>query len=169
MKRIILLLAVICGISNIASAQYYNDTFLFIEVGKTIENSSSIIYIHFDDDGNMYKNSMSKSTARSKYKDGILEEYGVNKKHDITRDYSISSSKYNVFSKTRMVADKYEWLGWGYGWSYKRNGTEYYGISRSEMVTWNTTNESNEAKNKKYYKAISPSDLIPKEVEYDFL
>lgn len=175
MKRIILLLAVICGISNIASAQYYNDTFLFIEVGKTIENSSNIIYVHFDDDGNMYCSSMSKSDARSKYKKDILDEYGVNKKHKITRDRSISSSKYYVYREDRYVSGGYGVVSYGYGgipqygWTSQRNGNKYYGINRDEMVMWNTTSESNEAKNKKYYKAISASDLIPKEVEYDFL
>ena len=39
----------------------------------------------------------------------------------------------------------------------------------SDTEIWYTTNDSNEAKNKKYYKAIDPSDLIPKEVDYDFL
>lgn len=174
MNRIILLLAVLCGICNIASAQYYNETFLFIEVGKTIENSSSIIYIHFDDDGNMYRESLSKSTARSKYKDGTLDEYGVNKKHKITRDRSITSSKYHVYSGDRYVNGGWGVITYGpagpiYGQTTKRSGKNYFGISRSEMVTWNTTSESNEAKNKKYYKAISASDLIPKEVEYDFL
>lgn len=174
MKRFILLMATLMGISSVASAQFYDETLLFIEVGKTVENSGSIIYIHFDDDGNMYKESLSKSTARSKYKDGTLDEYGVNKKHKITRDYSISSSKYYVYSGARYVSG-----GWGviaysgmapiYGETTKRSGNNYFGISSDEMVTWSTTSESNEAKNKKYYKAISASDLIPKEVEYDFL
>ena len=96
------------GISSVASAQFYDETLLFIEVGKTVENSGSIIYVHFDDDGNMYKESLSKSTARSKYKDGTLDEYGVNKKHKITRDRSISSSKYYVYSGERYVSG-----GWG--------------------------------------------------------
>lgn len=174
MKRFILFLVALMGISSGASAQFYDATLLFIEVGKTIENSSSIIYVHFDDDGNMYKESLSKSTARSKYKDGTLEEYGVNKRHDIKRDRSISSSKYYVYSCARHVNTGYGIIAYNFGmpvWgnTTRRDGNNYFGISRSEMVIWNTTSESNEAKNKKFYKAILASDLVPKEVNYDFL
>lgn len=174
MKRIILLTALFMGFNLISSAQFYNQTLLFIEVGQTIESSSSIVYVHFNDDGKMYKTTMSKSTARTKYKDGVLEEYGVNVKHSIKRDYTINSSKYSVYSEPRIISN-----GWGithywygipqYGETSSRSGSHYYGVSRTEMVTWYTTSESNEAKNKKYYKAISASDLIPKEVQYDFL
>lgn len=175
MKKILFTLLLICGISTTANAQFYDEILLFIEVGKTIEDSSSIIYLHFDDDGNMYEYSMNKAIARDKYKKGVLEEYGINYKHDIKRDRSVSTGKYDgVYSKPRYVSG-----GWGvvdyimgyplYGDTTARSGNIYYAISYDEMVIWNTTNDSNEAKNKKYYKAIDPSDLVPKEVDYDFL
>lgn len=175
MKKIILALLFICGFTTTSNAQFYDEILLFIEVGKTIEDSSSIIYLHFDDDGNMYEYSMNKSTARDKYKKGVLEEYGINQKHNIKRDSSVSTGKYyGVYSQPRYVSG-----GWGvtgyvmgypqYGNTTARNGNKYYAVSYDEMVIWNTTNDSNEAKNKKYYKAIDPSDLIPKEVDYDFL
>lgn len=176
MKKILFTLLLICGISTTANAQFYDEILLFIEVGKTIEDSSTIIYLHFDDDGNMYKYSMSKSTARDKYKKGVLEEYGINQKHNIQRDYSIREGKYNgVYSKPRYVSGGwgvtgYDFMGYPqYGNTTVRSGKEYYAISYDKMVIWNTTNDSNEAKNKKYYKAIVPSDLVPKEVDYDFL
>ena len=174
MKRIILFTALFMGFNLISSAQFYNQTLLFIEVGQTIESSYSIVYVHFDDEGKMFETNMDKSTARDKYKDGVLEEYGVNLNHRIERDHTINSSKYYVYSEPRTVSS-----GWGmtgimygipqYGETYTRSGSWYYAVSRNEMVTWNTTSESNEAKNKKHYKAISASDLIPKEVQYDFL
>ena len=175
MKKILYTLLLICGISTTANAQFYNEILLFIEVGKTIEDSSTIIYLHFDSDGNMYKYSMGKSTARDKYKKGVLKEYGINQKHNIKRDRSVSTGKYDgVYSKPRYVSG-----GWGvtgyfmgypqYGNTTVRSGNEYYAVSDDEMVTWSTTNDSNEAKYKKYYKAIDPSDLVPKEVDYDFL
>ena len=175
MKRLFFILLLICGFATTANAQFYNEILLFIEVGKTVEDTSSIIYMHFDDDGNMYKSSMNKSTARDKYKKGVLEEYGIDQKHNIERDRSVSTGKYDgVYSKPRYVSG-----GWGvtgyfmgypqYGNTTVRSGNEYYAVSDDEMVTWSTTNNSNEAKNKKYYKAIDPSDLVPKEVDYDFL
>lgn len=174
MKRIILLTALFMGFNLMSSAQFYNQTLLFIEVGQTIESSYSIVYVHFNDDGKMFTTDMDKSSARAKYKDGVLEEYGVNLNHSIERDHTINSSKYYVYSKARTVSS-----GWGltgswygipqYGETYTRSGSHYYAVSRNEMITWNTTSESNEAQNKKYYKAISASDLIPKEVQYDFL
>ena len=175
MKKILFTLLLICGISTTANAQFYDEILLFIEVGQTVEDTSSIIYMHFDDDGNMYESSMYKSTARVKYKEGVLEEYGVNQTHDIKRDRSISTGKYDgVYSAPRYVSG-----GWGvigyfmgfpqYGDTTVRSGNKYYAVSDDEMVTWNTTNDSNEAKNKTYYKAIDPSDLVPKEVDYDFL
>lgn len=175
MKQILSIFVLLFGVVTSVNAQFYNEMLLFIEVGKTIEDSSSIIYVHFDDDGNMYKNSMNKSTARDKYKKGVLEEFGVNQKHNIERDWDVSSSKYSgVYSTNRYVSG-----GWGvtgylmgypqYGYTSVKNGKNYFGISWDEMVTWNTTNDSNEAQNKKYYKAIDPSDLVPKDVEYDFL
>ena len=174
MKKILFTLLLICGISTTANAQFYDEILLFIEVGKTIEDSSDIIYLHFDDDGNMYKNSISKSTARDKYKKGVLEEYGINQIHNIKRDRSISTGKYDgVYSEPRKVG---EWgvtsyfMGYPqYGYTSVRSGNFYYAISDDEMVIWSTTNDSNEAKDKKYYKAIDPSDLVPKEVDYDFL
>ena len=165
----------ICSFAISANAQFYNEMLLFIEVGKTIENSSSIVYIHFDENGHMYHTNMNKNEARNKYKKGILKEHGVNQKHYYTRDYSISTTKYRgVYSKDRYVN-----TGWGiigyygnipqWGNTSAKSGKNYYGISRDQMVFWYTTNESNEAKSKKFYKAIKPEDLIPKEVEHDFL
>ena len=175
MKQLLFIIIFVCSFTTAANAQFYNEILLFIEVGKTVEDTSSIIYMHFDDDGNMYKSSMNKSTARDKYKKGVLEEYGINQKHNIKRDRSVSTGKYDgVYSKPRYVSG-----GWGvtgyfmgypqYGETTVRSGNEYYAVSDDEMVTWSTTNDSNEAKNKKYYKAIDPSDLVPKEVDYDFL
>ena len=166
MKKILFTLLLICGFSTTTNAQFYDEILLFIEVGKTIDDSSRIIYLHFDDDGNMYESSMSKSTVRDKYKQGVLEEYGVNQKHNITRDRSINSSRYSgIYSCKRKVPV----YGGIYGYGFYEDGKRYFGISNDEMVMWNTTNNSNEAQNKKYYKAIDPSDLVPKEVEYDFL
>ena len=104
MKKILFILLLVCGFTTTANAQFRNKILLFIEVGKTIEDSSNIIYLHFDNDGNMYKTSMSKSTARDKQKKRVLEEYGVNQKHTIKRDYSVSTGKYSgVYSCPRYV------------------------------------------------------------------
>ena len=53
MKRFILLMAILTGTSSVASAQFYDshNFYLYIEVGKTLDNSSSVYYVHFNGDG----------------------------------------------------------------------------------------------------------------------
>ena len=176
MKRLFLIMLAVCGFALSANAQYYNKILLFIEVGKTIDDVYSIIYLHFDDDGKMWKTSLSKRDAQDKYAKGILEEYGVNQTHKAKRDYSISSSKYNIYSEAQLTA-KYGPSGrfvggyQTYEWSDVADGKDCYGIEYggSGLVTWYEPDQSSETRNKKYYKAIKPSDLAIKAPDYPFL
>lgn len=173
MKRFILLLASLIGCATIASAQIYNETLLFIKVGETIESSENIVYIHFDDNGSLYSISMSKESARAKYNAGTLMEYGINQKHTFKYCSNTSTSKYKVFKEKRYDS----WYGVGYMELQAREHRTYIGgywykaisLDRNEMICWYTTADSNEPKNKIYYKRIESQNLIPKEVEYDFL
>jgi hypothetical protein len=159
----------VCGFALSANAQYYNKILLFIEVGKTIDDAYSIIYLHFDDDGKMWKTSLSKRDAQDKYAKGILEEYGVNQTHEAKRDYSISSSKYQIYSGP-SYAPNHNMFGLPDG-TYYINGTNYYAIEYGSdgLVYWWIYKNENEPKGKKYYKAIKPSDLAIKAPDYTFL
>ena len=169
MKRLFLIMLAVCGFALSANAQYYNKILLFIEVGKTIDDVYSIIYLHFDDDGKMWKTSLSKRDAQDKYAKGILEEYGVNQTHEAKRDYSISSSKYQIYSEPWYTSN-YNMFGMPNG-TYSISGTKYYAIEYGSdgLVYWIIRKNENEPEGKTYYKAIKPSDLAIKAPDYTFL
>lgn len=178
MKRLFLIMLAVCGFALSANAQYYNKILLFIEMGKTIDDVYSIIYLHFDDDGKMWKTSLSKSDARDKYAKGILEEYGVNYTHTAKRDYSVDTSKYSVYSETHYTQRYGPTERWFCGqmyteWGYYNvnDGKDYYGIEYggSSLVTWYVPKDSSEVRKKTYYKAIQPSDLAIKAPDTSFL
>ena len=175
-------MAALCSFAVSAKAQHYNEILLFIEVGKTIDDASTILYLHFDSDGNMYKESMSKSTAQNKYAKGVLEEYGVNQSHEIKRDYSIESNKYAVYSKD-FYTQTYEIIGYNHSYSpytlptaqcgyvNKYASTDCYGIEYGDsgLVKWTQWKGESKIGHKTYYKRIQPSDLARKAPNYDFL
>ena len=180
MKKLLFTLAALCSFAVSAKAQHYNEILLFIEVGKTIDDVSEIKYLHFDSDGNMYIETMYKSTAQNKYAKGVLEEYGVNRRHDIKRDYSIDSSKYKVYSREysessfdSSVFNVPSLMGFNVCAPLPRTRKYiyYYGIEYggASLVQWHTFNDSDEVLSKKYYKRIQPSDLARKAPNYDFL
>lgn len=181
MKKLFLILVSLCSIAISANAQHYNEILLFIEVGKTIDEASSIIYLHFDSDGNMYHTSMSKSTAQDKYANGTLEEYGVNQSHKIERDYSVDSSNYKVYSRDRYT-QSFGVVGYNYyygttlttpqyGYTSDLCGKDYYAIEYGSYgyIEWYVPKNSSEIRNKKYYKRIQPSELKRKAPDYEFL
>lgn len=174
MKKLILSLVSLCSFAISANAQHYNEILLFIEVGETIDEASSIIYLHFDSDGNMYHTSMSKSTAQDKYANGTLEEYGVNQSHKIKRDYSVDSSKYMVYSKKSYVTNYADFWGFDFFGRPMHGSTtyvNYYGIEYGDsgLVRWNIKEKSSDILDKKYYKRIQPSELKRKAPDYEFL
>ena len=178
MKRFILFVAILMGTSSVATAQFYDsyNFYLYIEVGKTLDNSSSVYYVHFNRDGDLYCSSVSKSELRKLYNNGIIDEYAINKKHSLEYSSATSTSRYEVYKGKRYT--QRTWNGcplfdpYGSGAPLMdHTGYNYRAFSqdRSEMIMWNTSLQSNEARNKKYYKRVDPDDLVPKEVKYDFL
>ena len=162
--------------SNFALAQFYDSHkyYLYIEVGKTVESSTRIVYIHFDSNGNLYDEFMDKSKARKYYKDNILGEYAINLPHDVEYCSNTSTSRYEVYKEARTETRPYSgafYPGCPMWESVHLGGYWFsaFSLNRDEMIKWQTTRESNEAKSKTYYKRIKPEDLMPKEVEYDFL
>ncbi|MBQ3244422.1 MAG: hypothetical protein IJB01_07440 [Bacteroidaceae bacterium] len=154
---------------NEAFAQFYDshNCYLYIEMGKTIESSSYINYYHFDEDGNMFAQELTKDKVRKLISDDILEEYAVNHWHRYEYCNSTSTHKYEVykFEKTREVQE---------GWGVTLYGTgEFlycaFSLDRSSLITWYTAKDSNSPINKKHYKRIVPENLTPKEADYDFL
>ena len=174
-------MATLMGISSVASAQFYDsyNFYLYIEVGKTLDNlniSSSVYYVHFDGDGDLYCSSVSKGELRKLYNNGIIDEYAINKEHSLEYSSATSTSRYEVYKGKRYT--QRTWNGsflydpYGSGTPLMdHTGYNYRAFSqdRSEMIMWYTGLNSNEAKNKKHYKRVDPNDLVPKEVKYDFL
>ena len=172
-----LLLVLVClFFGKNAFAQFYDshNFYLYIEVGKTVESSSTITYVHFNRDGRLYCGSINKENARRDYNEGILDEYAINRNHSFKYCSETSTVRYEVYKEARTETRPYTgaWYpGCPVMETYSLGGYWFraFSMDRSEMIIWQTTRESNEAKNRKYYKRISPSDLKIKEVEYDFL
>lgn len=171
-----LILSFIC---NCAFGQFYDsgNYYLYIEVGKTVQNSSNITYVHFNSNGDLYCGSLPKSKALELYNEGILDEYAINKGHGQKYCSSVSTAKYVVYREPRTEWRQNYNQQWypGYTPSWGSNvpigGYAYRAFSkdRSELIFWQTTKDSEEAIKKVYNKRIMPSDLKPKKVEYDFL
>lgn len=172
MKRLFLIMLTVCGFVTSANAQYYNETLLFIEVGKTIDNAQDVIYLHFDSDGNMYAKSLYKNTAQDYYAKGILNEYGVNESHKAKRDYSIDTSKYYVYKEEDRYYYSYvNWATLQEIHASQLRGHYYYAIEYGSggLVKWYVADKSSDVRQKKYYKRIQPSDLARKAPDLDFL
>lgn len=178
MKRYLLLVPLLLVFCKVSFAQFYDshNYYLYIEVGKSLENSSSIYYVHFDRDGDLYCASVSKKVLRNLYDDNTIDEYAINKKHSLVYSSATSTSRYEVYKGKRYTQQNINGLPvfdpYGSGAPLmKHSGYNYRAFSndRSELIMWRTGLQSNEPINKKYYKRIDPEDLVPEEVEYDFL
>ena len=179
MKRFYLLVIFACCAFFEANAQFYDsyNYYLYIEVGRTPSEGGTIYYVHFDSDGDMYCGTISKSTLISKYKADILDEYAINKSHSSHYDSDTSTYKYEVYVKKTYSSQNL----WGTNLpAYdpytgapltKHSGYGYHAFSndRKEMITWNTGLNSDEPRNKKYYKLVEVDEFIPAPANYDFL
>lgn len=161
---------------NDAVAQFYDSRnfYLYIEVGQTLESSSKINYIHFDSSGNLYSGSIEKNTAIKLNQEDILDEYAINKSHSYKYCSNTSTSRYEVYKEARTETRPYtgQWYPGCPMWESVSLGGYWFrafSLDRSEMITWHTTRNSEEAKSRKHYKRIDPSELVKKVVVYDFL
>lgn len=175
MKKILFTLLLICGISTTANAQFYDDTFFFVQVGVEIKSSTSIAIFDYNGSGDLFIRTLKAREVIEKYNNGTLYSYLAQAKHNEERDYSIDSSKYTVYSYKYVddVVPQSVWTGsgWSTTWNNVYNGRGYYGITSDakEVVWWRTTNNSTEPKERKHYKRTSISELVELVDEYGFL
>lgn len=163
-------------------AQFSDDYnyYLYIPRGETAEScSNNIYYAHFNDEERLYCSTISKSTLKSKYNGGVIDEYAVNKSHNCKYNSSISTYKYEVYvekiysgqtlpGSNLQAYDPYT----GQALTY-HSGYRYFAFSsdRKEMITWTTSRDDDTPKGKKYYKLVKINDLVPppNPANYDFL
>lgn len=175
MKKIILALLFICGFTITSNAQFYSETFFFVQVGVEIKSSTKILVFDYNGSGDLSTRSLKAREVIEKYNNGTLYSYLAEAKHNDERDYSIDSSKYTVYSWKYVtdVIPQSVWTGSGWStiWNEVYNGRGYYGITSDaeEAVFWRTTNNSTEPKERKHYKRISISELAQLVDEYGFL
>lgn len=175
MKRLFFILLLICGFATTANAQFYGDTFFFVQVGVEIKSSTSIAVFDYNGSGDLSIRTLKAREVIEKYNNGTLYSYLAQAKHNEERDYSIDSSKYTVYSYKYVdhVEPQSIWTGsgWSTTWNYVYNGRGYYGITSDaeEAVSWRTTKNSTEPKERKHYKRISISELAQLVDEYGFL
>ena len=158
-------------------SDYYN-CYLYIPRGEVASTCNSIHYVHFDSDEKLYYETISRSTLKSKYDGGVLDEYAVNKTHDYEYNYNTSTYKYEVYMKKKYVQQTINgaplWDPYGSGRPLMyHSGYSYvaFSLDRSEMITWTTGTNDDTPNNKKYYKLVDAEDLIPAPDpnRYDFL
>lgn len=180
MKKIFLLIAILIPLISFAQFSDYYNYYLYIPRGETSQSSNSIYYAHFDSDERLYCATVNKSTLKSKYNDGVIDEFAINKSHNCKYDSNTSTYKFEVYVQkqysyqtlpgTNLTA--YDPYGSGQPLTY-HSGYRYFAFSsdRSEMITWTTGKNDNEPRGKKYYKLVKIEDLVPAEnpANYDFL
>lgn len=179
MKKVIIIAILICPLLCFAQFSDYYNYYLYIPRGETAEScNSNIYYAHFDSDEKLYCSTTSKSTLKTKYSGGVIDEYAINKSHDCKYDSNTSTYKYEVYVKkiysqqtlsgTNIPA--FDPYGSGQPLTY-HSGYRYFAFSsnRNEMITWTTGKNDNTPKGKKYYKLVKIEDLIPASNDYDFL
>lgn len=181
MKRLVLMFFVFSPLLTFAQFSDYYNYYLYIPRGETAESSNSnIYYAHFDNDDRLYCSTVSKSTLKSKYNGGVIDEYAVNKSHNYKYDSNTSTYKYEVYVTktysqqtlpgTNLTA--YDPYGSGQPLMY-HSGYRYFAFSldRTEMITWSTDKNDDTPRSKKYYKLVTIEDLVPpsNSSNYDFL
>lgn len=176
MRNIILALLLFSPLACFAQFSDSYNYYLYIPRGETAEScGSDIYYVHFNSDEKLYCSTITKSTLKTKYNGGVIDEYAVNKSHTYSYDSNTSTYKYEVYrtKKTRArtsppYCDIYgNWLpGIPDGYSYKA-----FSSDRSEMITWYTNENDDTPRSKKYYKLVKIEDLVPapNPANYDFL
>lgn len=181
MKKLILMFWIFLPTLGFAQFSDSYNYYLYIPRGETAEScNNNIYYAHFDDDERLYCSTVSKSTLKSKYNGGVIDEYAVNKSHDCKYDSNTSTYKYEVYAKktysqqtlpgTNLPA--YDPYGSGQPLTY-HSGYRYFAFSsdRTEMITWTTGKNDDTPRSKKYYKLVKIDDLVPPSnpANYDFL
>lgn len=179
MKKIILTLLLFSPLLSFAQFSDSYNYYLYIPRGESAKSYNSIHYAHFDEDEKLFCSTVNKSTLKTKYNDGIIDEYAINKSHNASYDYNMSTSKYEVY-----VAKHYTQRTFGNGFLMydpygsgapvmDHTGYRYYAFTydRTEMITWTTGKNDDTPKNKKYFKLVNVDDLFPAPdpSNYDFL
>ena len=165
MKRFLFILLLGFGFTSTANAQY-DETIIFIEVGKSIEGEGYVDVYDIDDNGYLYVRRLEKSKIYKLYSNNNLYTEYKKVKHPIKLDKSVSSSSKYVWSRSKY--GDYDVMTPN-GPVKPRIGTEFFAISHdnTELIRCWCPLNSNEVREKKYYKAVAPSELN-KEITYDF-
>jgi hypothetical protein len=180
MKKTFLTLFLLYPLFTLAQFSDYYNYYLYIARGETVESSNNgIYYAHFDDEESLYCSTISKSTLKSKYNGGVIDEYAINLSHNCKYDSNTSTYKYEVYVE-KTYSQQTLWGSnlpaydpyTGQPLTY-HSGYRYYAFSldRSEMITWTCDKSDNTPRNKKYYKLVKIEDLVPptNTNNYDFL
>lgn len=181
MKKFILMLFVFFPALGFAQFSDSYNYYLYIPRGETAESCrNGIYYAHFNDDERLYCSSLTKSTLKSKYNGGVINEYAVNLSHDYKYDSNTSTYKYEVYVKKEYTqhtlpgtqVPMYDPYGSGQALTY-HSGYKYIAFSsdRTEMITWKTNKNDDTPRQKRYYKLVKIEDLVPPSnpANYDFL
>ncbi len=179
MKKLILALVIFYPLFSFAQFSDYYNYYLYIPRGETASSTKSVQYVHFDRNEKLYCSHILNTTLKRISKDGIIDEYAVNKSHNCKYDTKTSTHKYEVyvekiysqqtlFGSDLPAYDPYT----GQPISY-HSGYKYYAFSsdRSEMITWTVDKDDDTPRNKRYYKLVKINDLVPSSnsANYDFL
>ena len=101
MKRLILVLVVFYPLFSFAQFSDYYNYYLYIPRGETASSTKSVQYVHFDRNEKLYCSHILNTTLKRIYKEGIIDEYAVNKSHNFKYDTKTSTYKYEVYVEKR--------------------------------------------------------------------
>lgn len=178
MRKIMFLIFLLTPLFCSAQFSDYYNYYLYIPRGEVASSCNNIYYVHFDSDEKLYCDKIYRSTLKTKYNGGVLDEYAVNKTHSYKYDSGTSTYKYEVYVKKKYTQQTINGVplwdpsGSGQPLTY-HSGYSYVAFTsdRSEMIIWYTGTNDDTPKGKKYYKLVSADDLVPPPDpnRYDFL
>lgn len=166
MKRLLLLFAVMIGFGGVASAQFsYNERQLYIEVGESVDNDQTLVYVieTINGDYRIFEAKVSEIKFKMRHERyqyttddiwtpgirlGITEYPG---RGYCKYDSSLSTSKYNTYKSINIS---------------EREVPVHFSISsdKKSMIFWRRS-----PSDRKYCRLLDPSEFEPKPVNIDFL
>ncbi len=173
MKRIIFLLFLAFVCNDLKAQIYHSEICFYMRAGAPLTENTDITIISFD--GETIKAGVQKKraiTAKLKESADYWDDWMQKISNWGKYDSDISTSSREVYTTSWDGPEiAYYNNPWDNGVSSNRIGTIYRAFSNdlSSYIIWRQKNNSETIEDKRHYKRIDKSELMPNENLYDFL
>lgn len=175
MKRFIILLFLVFVCNDLKAQIYHSEVCFYIGAGESLTENTTIFMYSFDGQEIKWINkTKSEITTKLKESPDYWDDWVPN--HGISAEYDSDLSTYSreVYTSTwkgQMTYYSNPSNIMDYGFYYPTIGTMYRAFSKdlSSFIFWKQRTDSETIVDKKHYKRIDKSELMPNENLYDFL